>query len=436
MAMFARDYVETPYWWRDAPPEEGALVSELEDVDFLVIGAGLAGLNAAITLGEAGMRVAVVDALRIGEAASTRNGGQVRSETKVPYAKLKEMVGEEAAKGVLDDFSTGRVFLPNRIKALGIECNYEWTGFFFGAHTNRDHQMQIARHGAAIAAGRRLGRVVAPADVEREVQTHLYRGGYHYSDGGLLHPGLYHKGLRQAAKKLGAKLYSNCPVRSIRQTPGGFVVRFDHAEIKARKVIMTTNGYTDGVSNWIARRLIPARSYMIATEELPSGMADALIPGGAAVADTKHILYYFRTSPDRKRILFGGRASFRNTGARESAVRLHGFMKSVFPQLADVKISHAWYGNFALGFDFLPHIGVHDGVHYACACNGSGVMMLSYLGHAAAVNAMGEASIIRGLDRVPFKTRPGYFGRPWFLPIVGTAYQMRDRWNQWVDIAG
>lgn len=436
MAQFTKDYAETPYWWKDAPPEDGAPLTELGDIDFLVIGAGLAGLNAAITLAESGMQVAVVDAMRIGEGASTRNGGQVRSETKVPYAKLKEMVGEDAAKGVLDDFAAGRAFLPGRIKALGIECYYEWTGFFFGAHTNRDHQMQIARHKAAIASGRPIGRVVAPVDVRQEVQTPLYRGGYHYTDGGLLHPALYHNGLRQAAKVLGVKLFSQCPVRSVKQMPDGFSVRFDHTEIKTRKVIMTTNGYTDSVSNWIARRLIPARSYMIATEELPEGMADALIPGGAAVADTKRVLYYFRTSPDRRRILFGGRASFRNTGARESAVRLHGFMKSVFPQLTDVRISHAWYGNFALGFDFLPHIGVHDGVHYACACNGSGVMMLSYLGHAAAVNAMGATRIIRGLDRVPFKTRPGYFGKPWFLPIAGTAYRMRDRWNQWTDVQG
>lgn len=433
MNIFANNFVETPYWWEAAPPEDGSPHSEIRDVDYLVIGAGLAGLNAAITLGKAGADVAVVDARRIGEAASTRNGGQIRSEAKVAYSKLKEMVGEQGAKGVLADFEAGRSFLPDRIRDLEIECDYEWGGFFFGACTKRDHQMQIARHEASKASGRVIGKVFSPTDIKREVKTDYYHGGYLYTDGGQLHPARYHLGLRRAAVKFGAKLFSHCPVENITKTENGFVVRCKDVEIKARQVIMATNGYTDGAAPWIARRLIPARSYMIATEELPDGMAESLIPGGNPVADTKRVLYYYRTSPDKKRILFGGRASFRNTGARESAKRQHRFMNEVFPELANTKLTHAWFGNFALAFDFLPHIGVNNGIHYACACNGSGVMMLSYLGHAAAMRAMGDQTIIKGLDQVKFQSRPGYSGNPWFLPIAGFTYRMRDRWNRWTD---
>ncbi len=435
MTVFSDGFVETPYWWEAAAPEEGRPHSELRDVDFLVIGAGLTGLNAAITLAGAGCDVAVVDARLIGEAASTRNGGQIRAESKVATGELSRRFGEDVARGVLADFTAGRTFLAERIAALGIDCDYQWTGFFFGAHTRRDHLAQQLRHEKAKVAGRVIGAVVPPSELASEVKTSLYHGGYLYFDGGQLHPARYHAGLRRAAVSAGAKLFSRLPVQAIIRDGAGFLVRFPGADIRARQVILATNGYTDQAATWIRRRLIPARSYMIATEPLAPGLAEALIPGGRPVADTKRILYYFRTSPDRQRILFGGRASFSDDGARTAATRLHGFMTNVFPELAKTKLSHAWYGNFALAFDWLPHVGVHEGVHYACGCNGSGVMMLSYLGHAAALRAMGQPGVIKGLDRVPFRTLPTYDGRPWFLPVVGNAYKIRDGWNRLTDRA-
>ena len=121
MTVFSDGFVETPYWWEAAAPEEGRPHAELRDVDFLVVGAGLTGLNAAITLAGAGCDVAVVDAQLIGEAASTRNGGQIRAESKVATSELTRRFGDEVARGVLADFTAGRAFLGERIAALGID---------------------------------------------------------------------------------------------------------------------------------------------------------------------------------------------------------------------------------------------------------------------------------------------------------------------------
>lgn len=436
MEIFADDFAERPYWWKDAPPEDGRAHSELADADFLVIGAGLTGLNAAITLRQAGAQVTVIDAERIGEAASTRNGGQIRAESKMAFASLAQQIGEAGARAAFDDFARARSFLPERIAALGIDCDYQWNGFFFGAHTRRDHAAQIANHEASLKRGRDLGEVFDRDRMKaHQIRTDLYHGGYLYRDGGQLHPARCHLGLRRKAVELGAALFSQCRARSIRREGERFLVDVGATTISARKVILATNGYTDAVSPYVRRRLVPARSYMIATEPLAPGLAAALIPGDNPIADTKMVLYYFRTSPDKTRILFGGRASFRNESARLAAKSLHGFLTSVFPELAKVRVTNAWYGNFALGLDFLQHIGEHDGVHYAVACNGSGVMSLSYLGHCAALRAMGDMSAAEGLARAPFPAKPLYNGRPWFLPIVGALYRGRDRLNTWTDHA-
>jgi glycine/D-amino acid oxidase-like deaminating enzyme len=101
-----------------------------------------------------------------------------------------------------------------------------------------------------------------------------------------------------------------------------------------------------------------------------------------------------------------------------------------FPQMGGVKISHSWGGKVAVPFDYLPHIGMHDGIHYALGCNGSGVVMMNWLGHGVARKILeGSRGPINAFDGPPMPTHPLYRGTPWFLPIVGTYYQARD----WLD---
>jgi glycine/D-amino acid oxidase-like deaminating enzyme len=103
-------------------------------------------------------------------------------------------------------------------------------------------------------------------------------------------------------------------------------------------------------------------------------------------------------------------------------------MSAVFPELKSVKITHAWTGNVSFTFDFLPHIGLHKGVHYAGGCQGSGVAMATWLGHNVALKMAGAANAPFALDDLPFPTRPFYNGDPsWFLPLVGNYYKLRDR---------
>ena len=122
---------------------------------------------------------------------------------------------------------------------------------------------------------------------------------------------------------------------------------------------------------------MPVASHIIATEELPEDLVKSLIPKGRVVSDTKRVLCYYRQSPDNKRVIFGGRARFTQVTPEVSAPVLHGYMLERWPQLKGTKVTHAWTGNVAFAFDFLPHMGQEQGMHYLMACNGSGVAMMS-----------------------------------------------------------
>jgi glycine/D-amino acid oxidase-like deaminating enzyme len=258
-----------------------------------------------------------------------------------------------------------------------------------------------------------------------------YHGGMAAAATGSLHPGKYARGLAAAAEQAGAALVDGVRVQGIVPQGSGFRIATDKGTLAAGAVLVATNGYSldrrGTASPWLARRLVPLNSYIVATEELPPETMDRLFPGRRMISDSKRVLNYFRPSPDGKRVLWGGRASFRKATAEQSAPTLHATMADTFPELRGVPITHAWTGNVAFTFDGLPHIGVQDGIHYAAGCQGSGVAMATWLGHNAALKIAGAANERFALDGLPFPTRPTYTGNPWFLPIVGSYYQLRDR---------
>jgi glycine/D-amino acid oxidase-like deaminating enzyme len=131
---------------------------------------------------------------------------------------------------------------------------------------------------------------------------------------GQLHPALYYGGLLKAARRAGARLCAQCDAEKIERKTGGFRVLTSKGPIEAREVVIATNGYTTDLTPTLRRRLVPVASHIIATEELPEDLVKSLIPRNRVVSDTKRVLCYYRQSPDNKRVIFGGRARFNQSG--------------------------------------------------------------------------------------------------------------------------
>jgi glycine/D-amino acid oxidase-like deaminating enzyme len=427
---FAPGFKVRPWWWeaaeppgRDTPLPDRAAVA--------VVGGGYAGLSAALTLGRLGHRAVVLDAERIGWGASSRNGGMVSGGLKVAGDNLARAFGAEEARRIALAAAASFPFIEETIAREGIACDYLRCGRYLGAWTPA-HYEAMARKADWIAEITGLPTEMIPRSRQREfLGSDHYHGGMAAAATGSLHPGKYARGLAAAAERAGATLVDGVRVQRITPERGGFRIATDRGELLAEAVLVATNGYSlDGrgtASPWLARRLVPLNSYIIATEELPEETIERLFPGRRMISDSKRVLNYFRPSPDGRRVLWGGRASFRKATAEGSAPTLHATMVETFPELREVRITHAWTGLVAFTFDGLPHIGVQDGVHYAAGCQGSGVAMATWLGHNAALKIAGAANERFALDGLPFPTRPTYTGNPWFLPVVGGYYRLRDR---------
>lgn len=430
-SIFADGFRARPWWWEGAEPTAREPIDLPDRAEAVVIGGGYTGLSAALTLARSGHDALVLDAEPIGFGASSRNGGMVSGALKLAAADLAARLGPERARRLLQEAAGSLAFLEETIARERIDCAYRRTGRLVAAWTPRHYEALLARAEVLTEITGAPVHAVPRERLEEELGSDHYAGGLVVEAAGALHPARYVRGLAAAAARAGAILADRTRVRAISRAADAFRVVTDRGEIRARAVLVATNGYTEPGFGWLARRLIPVGSYMIATEELPSETISALFPRGRMVSDTKRVLNYFRPDPEGRRVLWGGRASFRAVPPERAAPVLHRVMADVFPALKDVRITHAWTGNVAFTFDFLPHLGRHEGVHYALGCQGSGVAIMTWLGHRAALQMAGAANSETAFDALPFPTFPGYRGRPWFLPIVGNWYRLRDRIDRW-----
>lgn len=430
-----------PFWWDAVALDRGRAATDIpSQADVLVIGSGYAGASAALTLAGAGARVVVVDAMRIGEGASSRSGGQVLAGVKRPLDELTAELGHDIAETITTETEAAFDFLEKRLGAIGGTPKYQRTGVFIGAHSRASFDGMKRR-----APGLREAMIVEPGDVRAEVDTAAFSGGMIRARGGHLHPALYHQALTDAAIRSGVEFYERARVAVVRKAPDGFeaevVTRRPDAAatgkraIRSKTMLLATNGYTSSLVPWLASRTVPVPSYMIATEPLDGDLARRLIPNRRAISDTRRMLSYFRLCPDGQRMLFGGRASFMDRAPATCARLLAQMMYRVFPELSKTRITHAWQGNVAFAADMLPHFGVGpDGIYYTGPYNGRGVALGTYLGHRVALRMLGEAKPGESLDKLDHRRiHPGYRGNPWFLPIVGLWYQMQDARDVWLD---
>src|SRR5439155_12592 len=190
-----------------------------------------------------------------------------------------------------------------------------------------------------------------------------------------LHPALYCKGLLEACRRRGVRVCAEAAVDKITASGAGWRVETSRGSLLAGDVVIATNGYTGTVTPALRRRIVPIASHIIATEQLAPELALSLIPRGRSISDTKRVLCYYRLSPDRTRMVFGGRARFTPADPELCARVLHGYMSERFAQLRGARVTHSWTGNTAFTLDALPHMGEEGGLHYCLGCNGSGVAM-------------------------------------------------------------
>ena len=416
-----------PYWWDSAPPASPSMRDVSPRCDVAVVGAGYTGLSAALTLARAGRHVQVLDRQRLGEGASTRNGGIASGNLQPSYTQIIRKLGEARATAIQREAKLAREDLIRFIRDEAVDCDFQPTGRFTGASRPADYE-RLAREADLLR--KELGieaHPVARAEQHHVLGTEFYHGGMVRHDIGGLHPAKLHRRMLELVETAGAVVHTETPVLGWTPREGGFAVETARGKVHVDHVLVATNGYTDGVDPWLRRRLVPVRSRIIVTEPLSGNLMSELMPKKVMCSETRRLHYYYRPSPDGTRILFGGRDGTIVGDPIGPTQHLRQALADIFPVLQGVAITHSWYGYVAMNRDMIPRIFSRDGIRYAAGYCGSGVVWARWAGQKAAWQILGDAQGRSALDFRPPPAVPLYYGTPWFLPATFAWLSMRDR---------
>ncbi len=273
--------------------------------------------------------------------------------------------------------------------------------------------------------------MIPRAEQRKEIGTDLFYGGSLLPQDASLHPGRYHAGLLARVRDAGGLVCANAAVKDIVSEKNRHLIRFDGFDVEARDVIVATNGYTKNVGPFFARRIVPVVSAQIATGPIPPQLFDALFPKRRVFGNSNRVFFYFRPAPGEYRLIWGGRSGhIARRGSAAAYAHLASDLLRTFPELGEIKLSHAWDGTIGYTFDEFPHLGrTADGIHYAMGYCGTGVSRATHFGRKIALQLLGKPEGKSAFSNLSFPSHSLHFAAKQAVPLVETWYRLRDTGN-------
>ncbi|MDI7773997.1 FAD-binding oxidoreductase [Asticcacaulis sp. EMRT-3] len=396
------------------------------DTDVAIIGGGYTGLGAALALAQAGIRVTLLEGAQIGSGASGRNGGQIHTGQRQDPETLTNLLGPDAVRQLWDMALDARAHLHALIAEHHIDCDlrpgliHAWHRPHFAAE-DRAHADFIARH-----YGYTDYRLLSKAEVAAELGTAVYHGGSFDAGGGHLHPLKLALGLAKAAEAHGAQLYEQSRVTRYQAASDGVTLTLTTgAQLAAKTLLICGNGYMEGLSEAIDAHVMPINNFILTTEPLDD---PDILPRHFAASDSRFVVNYWRKTPDN-RLLFGGGENYTPWFPKDIKAFVRRNMLKIYPQLADVRITHGWGGTLAITMSRAPFVRrLAPNVLVSAGYSGQGVVLAPYFGKLLARAVTGDGRDLDLLARLPTPAFFGGRGLRWPALVAGLSYYaLRDR---------
>ena len=417
-----------PYWWDFYKPYHLKNCEVKEQVfDLVIVGSGYTGISASIEANRQNFNTLVIDQSALGEGASTRSAGMISGGLNLgKKVNLFKKYGESLALDFIQESIDSYKYLEETI--VGSEQNvfYQKTGRLVLAHSKKKL--------IALQAKTNLLNKVTQLQVEllnnleSELPNNYYKGGMLVKDAASIHPSLFYKHLLDKTINLGTKICTPCKLSSYKKKDNFYLLDTPQGQIKTKYLLFATNGYSAKEIGEEHNKIIGVPSYISVTSELGEDAIHNLMPKLRMYSDTKNDLFYFRPTPDRKRLLFGAFPIWAANQENTSFVK-NFFLKKIhkiFPDIPNFELDYIWGGKVGVTFNTLPEVNKIDNRLYVFGCNGSGVALMPYLGNRSISllqdkrNSRFVISQIHGtknyLKNLIVK----------FLPLLGLYYRLKE----------
>jgi glycine/D-amino acid oxidase-like deaminating enzyme len=357
-----------PYWLVE-PHEPIRRVELGGQPDVAVVGGGITGTSAALTLAEAGMRVRLYETRVIAGGASGRNGGFALRGGAAPYPVTAEAIGgartAELWRWTEEELSRLAEFAGDAFRPTG--------SLRLAADDEERDELE-----AEYEALREDGFAVEwRGELESPLAGRYPAAIYHPPDG-VLQPARLVRRIAARAAEAGVEIREHSRVGSLEETG-------------AETVVVATDGYPSGLLGELEGLIVPTRGQVIATEPVPGRYFETPHYG-------RHGFDYWHQTAEG-RVVAGG---FRDVSLQDEFTAeevttpvvqdaLESFVEGLFGRR--LRVDHRWAGIFGMVFDFLPVVGRvpgRNGTWVAGGYSGHGNVLGFACGRLVARAILGE----------------------------------------------
>ncbi|WP_028025061.1 NAD(P)/FAD-dependent oxidoreductase [Enterovibrio calviensis] len=384
-------------------------LTESVTTDVCIIGGGFSGVNSAIELALRGYSVVLLEANKIGWGASGRNGGELIRGIGHGVEQFTQQIGKEGVDAINRMGIEAVEIVKNRVETFNIDCDLTMGYCDLALKPAHMKELEEDFSGLKQAGYEHEIRMLTKDSLTEVIGSDRYIGGMLDMGSGHLHPLNLATGEAAVAASLGVQLFEDSAALEIVKGSKP-LVKTERGQVSCQYVLLAGNAYIGHkLEPYVGGKVLPAGSYIIATEPLTDAQVDSIIPKNMAFADLSMALDYYHLSGDN-RLLFGGLCTYSGKDPKDITAALLPNLERVFPQLKGVKIDFEWGGMIGIGANRLPQIGrLPDApnIFYAQAYSGHGVNATHMAGKVIAEAISGTAERFDVFAKVKHMTFPG-----------------------------
>ncbi len=425
-----------PAGWNRLLPEAGPPdpLEGSETADWLIIGAGFAGLAAArrLSLNRPGDRITVLEASRVGEGPAGRNSGFM---VDLPHDLSSEDYGGEmdSDRDQTADNRAGIAFASEMVDAYGLSDEaFARVGKINGAASPRGEALNrsFAEHLAAMGEPHEF---LDSAEMKRLTGINYYRGGLFTPGAAVIQPAMFVRGVAAGLRSDGVSIREASPVTRLARD-GDWVAETPGGRVSAPRAILAVNGHLESFGI-LERRFAHVFTYASMTRAMTPDET-ARLGGesrwGLTPSDPLGTTVRRISGTGGDRIVVRNRATFDpsmevgDSRLRRVARDHDRSFAARFPMLKGLEMEFRWGGRLCLSLNNVQVVReLEEGLFAACCQNGLGTAKGTLAGMLAAdlATSRGSPSLDRALAADDPRKLP-----PMPLSRIGAA--VRLRWGE------
>ncbi len=396
------------------PPLRGDVTT-----DVLIVGAGAAGLAAALQLMDKGLDVTILDRNICGGSSTGKSAGFLTPDSELELSQILRRYGRQGAKDLWECAQWGCDRIANVIREHGIEADLQKQDCLFLGE-GRSGPKEIREE---LAARQSMGYEVQGYTAEQlpsVVGAVGFTGAVRYKNTTGVNALRYAQGVKKILVDHGVHVYESTEAIGLKEHR----VKTHLGSVTADNIIFTADklhrGLTDHYWNYYY-----AQTFLSISEPLQPHEVQAMFPVEPFMCWDSHFIYAYWRLTGAHRILLGGGSLWTTYAKRDTWTdriigRVIRRFRSHWPSVSHVHFRQFWMGRIDMTRDLMPTVlrePKSPWIHYVLGC--VGLPWATFCGDFAARHVLNEEQQDDRRFYRYFSIDRGFAIPPWAEKLLG-----------------